>query len=77
MDYFLELTRMERIEIMRLALETLLKARRRPRNLGDIIRKVKDVADSYAISVVQEKKAPEPPQIRTGLLKPNRFSNLP
>jgi len=60
MDHFLELTKMERIETMRLALETLAKAKRRPKELGDIIRKAREIAGIYAAYIIQEKKAEQP-----------------
>jgi hypothetical protein len=73
MDYFLELTKMERIETLRLALETLAMARRRPKERGDIISEVGQIAEAYAIYLAQKKKT-EQPQVQKGLLQQSQRS---
>jgi len=76
MDYFLELTKMERIETMRLALETLVAIKQFPKSKlkSDVIQEVRDIAESYAIHLCQNPKTEtEKPQVREDLLCPNRF----
>jgi len=77
MDNFLELTKMERIETMRLALETIVKARRHPKQLGDITRKVREIAEIYSGYIVQEKdKKQEQPQIKKDFFQQDQYSDL-
>ncbi|MDR2719000.1 MAG: hypothetical protein LBB89_13180 [Treponema sp.] len=56
MTYFTELTKMERIGVMHLALETLAKIKKLPKGKGDAIREVKQVAETYAIYLVQDQE---------------------
>jgi len=58
MDYFLELTKMERIETMRLALETIaaIKQFPKPKLKSDITQAVRDLAGAYAIYLAQKQK---------------------
>jgi hypothetical protein len=58
MTYFTELTKMERIEVMRLALETLvaIKQLHKSKLKSDVIQAVRDIAEIYAIHLTQKKK---------------------
>jgi len=56
MNNFLELTKMERIEVMRLAVETLAIIKKRPKYKGDVIREVKAIAETYSAYLVQKQK---------------------
>jgi len=60
MDHFLELTKMERIETMRLALETLVRIKQLPKAKGDAINEIWQAAETFAICLAQEKKAEQP-----------------
>jgi hypothetical protein len=56
MTYFQKLTKMERIGVMYLALETLSKIKKIPKEKGDVIREVKQMADTYAIYLAKEQE---------------------
>jgi hypothetical protein len=56
MDNFKELTKMERIGVMYLVLETLAKIKKLPRERGDAVREVKQTAETYAIYLSQDQE---------------------
>jgi hypothetical protein len=58
MNYFLELTKIERIEVMRLALETLVAIKQLPKSKlkSDVIQTVRAQAEVYAVHLAQKKK---------------------
>jgi len=56
MTYFRELTKMERIGVMHLSLETLAKIRKLPKEKGDAIREVRQMAETYAIYLAEGKE---------------------
>ena len=77
MDHFLELTKMERIETMRLALETLFKAKRRIKKIGDITSEVREIAGIYSGYIVQKKdEKQEQPQIKKDFFQQDQYSDL-
>jgi len=53
MTYFNKLTKMERIGVMQLALETLVQIKRLPKQKGDAISEVRQMAEIYAIHLAQ------------------------
>jgi len=54
MTYFTALTKMERIGVMSLALETLSKIKELPKERGDAIREVRQMAETYAIYLAND-----------------------
>jgi hypothetical protein len=56
MTDFKELTKMERIGVMYLALETLAKIKKLPKEKGDAIREIKQMADTYSIYLAQDQE---------------------
>jgi len=56
MSYFNELTKMERIGVMYIALETLSKIKKLPKEKGDAIREVRQMAETYAIYLAQDQE---------------------
>jgi len=55
MTYLKRLTKMERIGVMQLALETLYKIKKLPKEKGDAIREVIQMAETYAIYLTEDK----------------------
>jgi hypothetical protein len=47
---------MERIEVMRLSLETLTKIKRLPKLKGDAVSEVRQLAEVYAIYLAQDRE---------------------
>jgi hypothetical protein len=47
---------MERIEVMRLSLETLAKIKKLPKAKGDAVREVRQLAEIFAIYLVQDRE---------------------
>jgi len=77
MDHFLELTKMERIETMRLALETLVKIKRLPKKPWIIASEVREIAGIYFGYLVQEKgEKQEQPQVQKNFLQQDQSSDL-
>jgi hypothetical protein len=73
MGCFLELTKMERIETMRLALETLAMAKRRYKLLGDIMSEIREIAGIYAMYLTQNKDE-KLPKIQNNFLQQSQSS---
>jgi len=60
MDYFTKLNTIERIETMRLALETLVKIKKLPKIKGDAIREIRQTAETFAIYLAQKEDIEQP-----------------
>jgi hypothetical protein len=78
MNYFLELTKMERIEVMRLALETLVAIKQLPKSKlkSDAIQAVRDIAEIYAIHLTQKKNTEQPVPQTAAVLRCESSSDL-
>ena len=55
--YFEKLNKSERIEVMRLSLETLIAIKELPKTKGDVVDAVKGFAEAYAIYLYDPPKA--------------------